>query len=198
MYLQKMVNRFRSPRGSLPCPERLPLVHDGHLRPPAEHAAPVAVGSPAWFGWLDAPTTRSFAFQGAHGTMTVRKDARQRGGAYWVGYRKTGGKLRNVYLGKSTNLTLARLEEAATGLAGPAGPRDERTATAAASETPHPERRRPTGGARRPGWPRRSGRPARSTPCCARNCACPRPRRCWCPGLGSSSGCASWPGARWA
>src|SRR5262249_34815883 len=65
-------------------------------------------GSLAWL--QEVP---SFAFDGQHGAYTARKETKQRGESYWYAYRKRAGKLRKAYLGKPTDLTLARLEEVA-------------------------------------------------------------------------------------
>lgn len=72
--------------------------------------------SPAWFAWLDEATTTRFAYPvfdpalGAIvGTMTVRKERRQRGGAYWAAFRRCGGRVRKAYLGHAATLTAARL-----------------------------------------------------------------------------------------
>src|SRR5215468_1886380 len=70
---------------------------------------------------LDLPTrslawlqeVSSFAFDGRQGAYTARKETKQRGESYWYAYRKRAGKLKKTYLGKSTDLTLARLEEVA-------------------------------------------------------------------------------------
>ncbi|HEX6551571.1 MAG TPA: LuxR C-terminal-related transcriptional regulator [Ktedonobacteraceae bacterium] len=67
--------------------------------------------SPAWFAWLDQVT--SFAFVGKSGHYTARKEARQRGDRYWSAYLATGEHLTKKYLGKTANLTLARLEQVA-------------------------------------------------------------------------------------
>jgi hypothetical protein len=65
-----------------------------------------------WWAWLEAPTTLSFAYpiydrQAGYirGWMTIRKEKRRRGSHYWVAYRRTGGRLRKIYLGKSGELT---------------------------------------------------------------------------------------------
>ena len=65
----------------------------------------------AWFAWLDS--VPSFTFQGQHGQLTVRKESRQRGDRYWYAYRRVGQKMVKKYLGRTTDLTLARLEEIA-------------------------------------------------------------------------------------
>jgi LuxR family maltose regulon positive regulatory protein len=64
--------------------------------------------SPEWFAWLDQ--TSSFAFVGKRGHYTARKEAKQRGGHYWSAYRATSEHLVKKYLGKTTDLSLARLE----------------------------------------------------------------------------------------
>jgi len=45
--------------------------------------------------------------------MTVRKEPRRRGSSYWSVYRRSGGRLRKIYLGRSATVTAARLEEVA-------------------------------------------------------------------------------------
>lgn len=79
--------------------------------------------SPAWFAWLEEPTTTSFAYPvyaAAHAWidsfLTVRKERRQRGGAYWTAYRHVGGRLRKIYLGRSATVTDARLRAIAATL----------------------------------------------------------------------------------
>jgi LuxR family transcriptional regulator, maltose regulon positive regulatory protein len=86
----------------------------------------IEVDSVAWFEWLEAAETRRFtyALEDAGrgyivGWMTVRKEERERGGRYWVAYRRMGGRLRKVYLGKSGEVTGARLKEVAEQLRGP-------------------------------------------------------------------------------
>src|SRR6266508_5899640 len=79
----------------------------------------VALDTPAWWSWLDDPTTRSFAFNDPAGTFTARKEQRQRGGAYWTAYRRVRGKLLSAYLGKPAALTHERLAAAAARLAQP-------------------------------------------------------------------------------
>src|SRR5262249_12896790 len=72
--------------------------------------------SAAWQSWLAQRS--SFAFQSKDGyRFTARKETRARGGIYWVAYRKIRGKLTHTYLGRSEDVTLARLEQAARFLA---------------------------------------------------------------------------------
>jgi len=44
------------------------------------------------------------------GVVTVRKERRQRGGMYWVAYRRDGKRLRKVYIGSAAQVTTQRLE----------------------------------------------------------------------------------------
>ena len=55
----------------------------------------------------------SFAFHGQEGSCIARLEAVQRGGRYWYAYQRTGQKLSKKYLGKTSDLTLARLEQVA-------------------------------------------------------------------------------------
>ena len=55
----------------------------------------------------------SFAFHGKHGSYTVRKERKQRGGEYWCAYARVGGKLTKRYVGRGCDLTPARLEQVA-------------------------------------------------------------------------------------
>lgn len=71
----------------------------------------IAPDSPAWFAWLDQVS--SFAFSGKGGRYTARKEAKQRGDRYWYAYLATGERLTKKYLGKTADLTLARLEHIA-------------------------------------------------------------------------------------
>jgi len=76
------------------------------------------VETPEWYAWLT--TVSTFAFSSNSGTFTARKEqvGNLRGGWYWKAYRKRGGKLHRAYLGKSEELTLARLNEVAAILVG--------------------------------------------------------------------------------
>src|SRR5260370_37473880 len=87
-----------------------------HLQQTREQALlDIMPESPAWFRWLDLVS--SFAFWGQGGHFTARKERRPRGEAYWYAYVGVGKKLAKKYLGRTAELTLARLEEAATLLA---------------------------------------------------------------------------------
>lgn len=96
---------------------QLARVQDGVLRhPDRPHHEAIHVGTAAWWRWLDAETTRSFAFHGATGHFTARKAGRRRGGMYWTAYRKVHARVVSVYVGKSAALTADRLNAVAAQL----------------------------------------------------------------------------------
>lgn len=104
----------------------IPYVEGGKLHSPAGAVVcAVPAGQPArtgWIDWLGNPNHRSFRFHGLAGThCTVIKERRAgRSGIkrdYWYAHRHVLGALKRVYLGKSENLTLTLLEEAAAKLA---------------------------------------------------------------------------------
>jgi LuxR family transcriptional regulator, maltose regulon positive regulatory protein len=74
----------------------------------------VQIDTPAWFRWLEQGIT--FALHTPAGNITVRCDKGQRGGYYWRAYRRSGGVLRQVYLGKAEALSEERLLAAAAKL----------------------------------------------------------------------------------
>src|ERR671917_1105703 len=74
----------------------------------------IAVGSPAWYAWLEAATT--FTFTSAHGGFSARKE-RSGQGWYWKAYRKQAGVLYRAYLGKSSDLSHDQLTAVASRLA---------------------------------------------------------------------------------
>jgi hypothetical protein len=85
----------------------------------------VVLDSPAWFAWLAVESTQRFAYALFDarvgyivGFVTVRKERRQRGGAYWVAYRRVAGQVRKVYIGHSSMVSAVRLAAAAERLAG--------------------------------------------------------------------------------
>ena len=84
---------------------------------------------PAWFAWLEVAS--SFAFHGHNGSFTARKETKQRGAGYWYAYRKREGALAKTYLGKTADLTFARLEGVARVLQAP-------RASAARAPAPQP------------------------------------------------------------
>jgi hypothetical protein len=109
-------------------PSRIPLV-DSDSVSYVDSPVSIRLDSPGWFAWLDDPATTCFSY--AHfnrragyidGFMTVRKERRQRGGAYWTVYRRRHKRLYKVYVGASAALTRARLEQIAADLHAIAAP----------------------------------------------------------------------------
>ncbi|HEX9132973.1 MAG TPA: AAA family ATPase, partial [Ktedonobacteraceae bacterium] len=80
----------------------------------SQQVLPVATDSHAWFDWL--ASIPSFTFSGQHGQLTVRQETRS-GGTYWYAYRRVGEKMAKRYLGRTTELTPACLEQVAAQLA---------------------------------------------------------------------------------
>lgn len=92
----------------------------------------IAVGSAAWFEWVERENSTLFAFHMPEGNYTARKEGSGsgRGGWYWKAYRKHRGKLYRAYIGKSKDLTLAQLRDTAQILSA-------RIASEKVSETAH-------------------------------------------------------------
>lgn len=74
----------------------------------------ILVGSDLWYEWLSS--AKKFSFKGAHGNFVAQCEKR-RNKDYWYAYRRAG-KLLKVYLGKTEELTLERLEQASISLTG--------------------------------------------------------------------------------
>ncbi len=91
----------------------LPRAEDGVLYSP-DAVAPITLDSPDWYTWLEQHA--SFTFVAPQGLITVRKERGRPGGGYWKGYRRQAGKVRTTYVGRSTDLSLARLYAAAGAL----------------------------------------------------------------------------------
>jgi hypothetical protein len=107
----------------------IPIVERGILINDQVDGPNIRLDTPAWFAWLEAPTTSRFSYALFNrsrgyidGFMTVRKERRQRGTAYWSVYRRQGQRLRKLYAGSSAVLTQARLEQLAAQLCPRAGP----------------------------------------------------------------------------
>jgi LuxR family maltose regulon positive regulatory protein len=82
-----------------------PVVKDNFLFAGEER---ILVGSQSWYEWLY--TTRKFSFKSQSGHFVAQCEKR-RDKDYWYAYRRAG-KLIKVYLGKTEELTLDRLEQA--------------------------------------------------------------------------------------
>jgi len=72
----------------------------------------IEIESQAWQEWLALVPSFAFLSKDGH-RFTARKEARARGSIYWVAYRKVGGRLTHTYIGRSEDVTLARLEQVA-------------------------------------------------------------------------------------
>ena len=107
----------------------IPIVQDGIVVDDQTDGPAIRLDTSAWFAWLETATTIRFSYALFNrsrgyidGFMTVRKERRQRGTAYWTVYRRQGQRLCKVYVGPSAALTQARLEQIATQLHPRAGP----------------------------------------------------------------------------
>lgn len=78
-------------------------------------------GSPELACFSELIAGPSFAFWGRNGHLTLRKEQRQHGDGYWYAYRYQGRKTSKRYAGRTADLTLTRLEEIASMLAGREG-----------------------------------------------------------------------------
>lgn len=87
--------------------------------------------SPKGSAWLE--TISSFRFEPSDDSKpyTVRKES----GIYWYGCRKVAGKVRKKYIGKSSEVTVVRLEEIAEALEIPPVPRVNKVAQVAETVT---------------------------------------------------------------
>src|SRR5438876_7363861 len=66
---------------------------------------------PAFSRWLDEHT--AFAFEGQAGQISVLKEAKRGGTGYWYAYRTQHRHTRKRYLGRTAQVTFARLEQVA-------------------------------------------------------------------------------------
>ncbi len=67
-----------------------------------------------WFAWLNSHT--SFSFQGQAGNLNVLKETRPRGSGYWYAYHSQDRQTRKKYLGRTSSLSIAHLEDIAKAL----------------------------------------------------------------------------------
>ncbi|XZO02887.1 MAG: hypothetical protein ACM65L_03675 [Microcoleus sp.] len=101
---------------------KIPSVRQGLIE--AEDGKVFQLNSPKGVAWLE--TIGSFRYEptGDGKPYTVRKEA----SAYWYGCRKIEGKVRKKYIGKSSGVNIARLEEIAEALEIPTEPRVKQVA----------------------------------------------------------------------
>src|SRR6266566_3373737 len=76
------------------------------------------VGTSAWYAWLQTATL--FRVRSPFGTFTMRREqaGHKQGAWYWRAYRKRGGTLQRVYVGKVEEVTPERLNAVARQLFG--------------------------------------------------------------------------------
>jgi DNA repair exonuclease SbcCD ATPase subunit len=98
----------------------IPLVVQGTVE--TEDGKVFELDSPKGSAWLESIGSFRFEPTGANKPYTVRKES-GKGGDYWYGYRKVAGKLHKKYIGKSSELNTAKLEEIAEALNTPPQPR---------------------------------------------------------------------------
>src|SRR5262245_27746171 len=95
----------------------MPLIRDGVLMlHDAHHDTAIPVDSSAWRAWLAEEEVTRFRFETGAASFTARRE-RVPGGLYWYAYRRQQGKLRKAYLGRSDDVTLARLHAVCAQLA---------------------------------------------------------------------------------
>ena len=92
---------------------KTPTACDGILIVDSAHFA-IPIGSDEWWRWLETAGASAFRFERGPLSFTARRE-RHKNGWYWYGYRREG-RLHKAYLGRSTELSLGRLESVAAAL----------------------------------------------------------------------------------
>jgi myosin heavy subunit len=87
--------------------------------------------SPKGSAWLESRDSFRFEPSSDSKPYTVRKES----GIYWYGCRKVAGKVRKKYIGKSSEVTVAKLEKIAEALEIPPVPRANKVAEVAEKVT---------------------------------------------------------------
>ena len=74
----------------------------------------IALGSPAWWAWLETADAFNYLPPRSLYALTLRKEKRRQRW-YWYAYVKVGcllgAKLHNAYVGRTADLTTARLQQ---------------------------------------------------------------------------------------
>jgi chromosome segregation ATPase len=107
----------------------IPSVIQGLIK--TENGKVFELDSPKGSVWLKSIKSFRFEPNGDSKPYTVRKEA----SAYWYGCRKIAGKVRKKYIGKSSSLNVAKLEEIAEALEIPPVPRANKAAEVAEEVT---------------------------------------------------------------
>lgn len=97
---------------------KIPVVYKGLVE---EKSFWVDPNNPAWLEWLDS--NKSFRYEPSETDKGFT--ARREKAGYWIGYRKISGKLHKKYIGKSEDITLEVLEQAARELDKPPQPKEK-------------------------------------------------------------------------
>ncbi len=100
--------------------QSIPSISSGLVE--LESDAVFELDSPKGNNWLQSVTSFRFIPTDSNKPYTARKES-GKGGDYWYGYRKEAGKLHKRYIGKTADLTTAKLEEIAQNLNTPPVPR---------------------------------------------------------------------------
>lgn len=105
----------------------IPSISNGLVE--VESGAVFELDSPKGSTWLE--TTKSFRFipNSPNTPYTARKEP-GKGGDYWYGYRKVTGRLHKKYIGKTSDLSTAKLEDVAEALNIPPEPRQSKVTEA--------------------------------------------------------------------
>jgi len=96
---------------------KIPSVVQGIIE--TEDSKVFELDSPKGSAWLESIGSFRFEPSSDSKPYTVRKES----GAYWYGCRKIAGKVRKKYIGKSSEVTVAKLEEIAEALEIPPVPK---------------------------------------------------------------------------
>lgn len=86
----------------------MPWVRGGKVCTP--EGARITMDTTAWFTWLGTVSSFCYSSPTHIHRLTVRRERRGRH-SYWYAYSKIDAKLHNVYVGKTAQLTHARLEQ---------------------------------------------------------------------------------------
>jgi non-specific serine/threonine protein kinase len=96
---------------------RHPVVRNERRQPASDCCATeMCAEGGDWWRWLDSPGSVAFRYEHPAGGFTARREQRKRE-AYWYAYRKRSGVVRKAYLGRTRDLTAARLDTVALLLA---------------------------------------------------------------------------------
>lgn len=85
----------------------------------------VSPDNPEWLEWADSRKSFRYEPSEVDKGFTVRKEKT----GYWIGYRKISGKLHKKHIGKTEDITLELLEQAAKELDKPRQPKQKAATT---------------------------------------------------------------------